>query len=99
MGWPTISTSFADIRSRKALRPGWLDAALRAAGVRIQAGVAASVLTFLRMVIGSAGGALVGLAYDGTTRPLAAAAAAASACGAGLGAAGAGAAEAILGSY
>jgi DHA1 family bicyclomycin/chloramphenicol resistance-like MFS transporter len=36
------------------------------------AGAAASVMTFLRMVIGSASGALVGLAYDGTTRPLAA---------------------------
>jgi DHA1 family bicyclomycin/chloramphenicol resistance-like MFS transporter len=35
------------------------------------AGAAASVLTFLRMVIGAIGGVLVGLAFDGTARPLA----------------------------
>ena len=35
------------------------------------AGAAASVLTFLRMVIGAIGGVLVGFAFDGTARPLA----------------------------
>jgi DHA1 family bicyclomycin/chloramphenicol resistance-like MFS transporter len=35
------------------------------------AGIAASLLTFLRMVIGAIGGVLVGLAFDGTPRPLA----------------------------
>jgi MFS transporter, DHA1 family, multidrug resistance protein len=35
------------------------------------AGAAASVMTFLRMVIGSMAGAMIGLAYDGTARPLA----------------------------
>lgn len=34
------------------------------------AGAAASVLTFLRMAIGSVGGVLVGFAFDGTARPL-----------------------------
>ena len=35
------------------------------------AGSAASVLAFLRMVIGAVGGVLVGLTFDGTARPLA----------------------------
>lgn len=35
------------------------------------AGSAASVQTFLRMVIGAVGGVLVGLVFDGTARPLA----------------------------
>ncbi len=35
------------------------------------AGAAASVLTFLRMVIGAIGGVAVGFAFDGTARPLA----------------------------
>ena len=35
------------------------------------AGAAASVLVFLRMVLGAMGGAAVGAAYDGTSRPLA----------------------------
>lgn len=35
------------------------------------AGAAASVLTFLRMMIGAVGGVAVGLAFDGTARPLA----------------------------